>query len=462
MLSSAAPAAFAQPARPLLVGSGPAEVVLVDERALATVRADARADSLVASCTANTRFESPEADARVQRFRAWDFEDALARDPSTIVFLLLPVERGRLDCGDGDVQRRVVAARGVRFSRDSVLAEGEDIVSAILYRGAERLADGGPVASPLLFVTPWGDRAGVAQGWRIDVPLERLAPAAWGSTDDVYVIVQRSGERAQWRVGIPAAVIDSLWGRAGPRRAAELPETSPAESRLFADAPEDAALRRAHEGFAAGALRQPILDAARRLEAGTLAAADRRSAAVQLASTFAHAGDEPMARHYLRHAFATEPCLALDAETPTALARLALPLERTGGRCRPRGVLRFALTGGLIPGAARPTDPRRAALGALAVGTALLLWRQARDGFERSRELYRDYLAIEYTGGRPTGPLAMAAYDDAESQRRKAVWLLRVAIGLVTASVAEGAWSEYRYNLYLRDIRDYGRVQRVP
>lgn len=459
-LAIAAPAAFAQPARPLLVAPGPAEVLLVDERALPTIRADWQADSTVARCTARARLDSAESNAAVQRFRAWDFEEAFSRDPSTVVVLLLPVERGRMDCRDDASQRTVAAARGLRFSRDTALTAGEEIVAAELYRGDVRLADAS--MSPLLFVTPWGDRLGTAQGWRFDVSLDRFAPAAWGSTDDVYLLVQRAGETVQRRLGIPAATIDSLWARASARRAARLPATAPPESRLFATPPDDGALLRAYQAFATGELQQPAIDAGRRLAGRGLTAADRRSAAVQLASTFAHAGDEPMARHYLRHAFAVEPCLALNAETPSALARLAAPFEREGGRCTPRGAVRFALTGGLIPGAARPLNPRRAALGALATIAAVIVWDHSRDGFERSRELYREYLALEYTGGRPVGPLALEAYDKAEAERRQAVWLLRAAVALVTASVAEGAWSEFRYNVYLRDIRDYGQVRRVP
>jgi hypothetical protein len=459
-LAISASAAVAQPARPLLVAPGPAEVVLVDERALAPIRADWQTDSTVARCTARTRLNSAEANTAVQRFRAWDFDETFARDPSTVVILLLPVERGRMDCRDADSQRTVAAARGLRFSRDTALTVGEEIVAAELYRGDVRLAAAS--LAPMLFVTPWGDRMGAAQGWRFDVPLERLAPAAWGSTDDVYLLVQRSGEAAQRRVGIPAATIDSLWGRASARRAARLPAISPPESRLFAAPPEDGALLRAYQAFAAGEMQQPVVDAGRRFAGRGLSDADRRSAAVQLASTFAHAGDEPMARHYLRRAFDVEPCLALNAETPAALARLALPFEREGGRCTSRSAVRFVLTGGLIPGAARPLNPRRAAIGALATIAALIAWDHSRDGFERSRELYREYLAFEYTGGSPVGPLALAAYDEAEAKRRQAVWLLRAAIGLVTASVAEGAWSEFRYNAYLRDIRDYGQVLRVP
>lgn len=458
----AAPAALAQAARPLLVAPGPAEVVLVDQRSLATIRSDGQADSTVARCAARVRLDSASANEAVQRFRAWDFEDAFARDPSTIVLLLLPVERGRTDCRDATSQRTVIAARGVRFSSDTMLTPGEDIVNAELYRGDVRLSGGETSATPMLFVTPWGQRRGAGLGWRFDITLEQLAPAPWGTTDDVYLLVRRSGESIQRRLGIPAAVIDSLWERAAGRRAARLPAVSPPESRLFAPPPEDGALLRAHQSFVAGQLQQPVLDAARRFAGGGLSDADRRSAAVQLASTFAHAGDETMARLYLRQAFENEPCLALNAETPAALARLAAPFERDGGRCRARGVVRFALTGGLIPGAARPLHPRRAALGVLAIAGAYLLWQHSNEGFANSRELYREYLAIEYTGAQPTGPLALAAYDEAEAARRSAVWLLRGAIGLLAASAAEGAWSEWRYNVYLRGIRDYGQVQRVP
>lgn len=452
----------AQALRPLFVGSGAAEVLIVDERAAAMLASDSQADSLVSRCAALARVDSDRADPAVLGFRAWEFGPGEARDPETITFLLLPVERGRLDCRDSDLQRTVVAGRGVRFSSDTTLGPGEQIVAAALYRGDVRLDDGASTSAPLLFVTPWGNRRDAATGWRVDVALDQLAVASWGTTDDVYFLIRREGEVAQRRIGIPAAIIDSLWDRAAPRRAVGLPSTASAGYRLLGAPTEDRGAVMSHQALVAGELRAPVLAAAQRVVGGGLSTADRRALRINLASSFAESGDLTMARHYLSGAFRAEPCLTLNPETPPALAQLAAPLERYGASCQPRGPIRFVLTGGLVPGLTRPFTPKRVALGLAAVVGAALIYAEAGASFERGRAHYRDYLAVEYTGGVPSEALALAYYDKAESARQRGVWLVRGAALLVAGSVAEGAWSEWKFNAALRALRDYGVVLRVP
>lgn len=458
----AAHAIEAQPSRPLLASAGAFEILLVDQRAVATLHADALADSMVTRCTAKTRLEGSMSNAEVLAFRAWDFDDAFDRDRETISFLLLPVESLRMDCNDPDTQRRAAALRGVRFSRDTTVGPDREIIDAALFRGRERLSDEVGRPTPLLFVTPWGDRRGIASGWRFDVPLSRLAPGAEGTTDDVYFLVRVAAEASPRWVEIPDATINALWQRAASLRAEALPNEIAPASMLLAAAPSDSVLARTHRSFVDGALQRPVMDAELRLRSGLLSQGDRLAAAVQLASAFSQGGDTPMAQHYLRAAYAAEPCLVLHADTPAPLATLARPMQREGGACRPRGALRFALTGGLIPGGARPSGLAREVVGGLAIASAVYLVRRSMDAFASGRAHYRDYLNVEYTGGAPAGPVALAAYDRAESSRRQGVLFFQAAVGVLTVSVVEGAWSEWLYNRHLRSVRSYGQVQRAP
>lgn len=460
-LALSAESLAAQALRPLFVGSGAAEVLIVDERAAAMLASDSQADSLVSRCAALARVDSERADPEVLGFRAWDFGSAETRAAETITFLLLPVERGRLDCRDSELQRTVVAGRGIRFSSDTTLGPGEQIVSAALYRGDVRLDDGTLSGAPLLFVTPWGNRRDAATAWRVDVTLDQLAAASWGTVDDVYFLIRREGEVAHRRIGIPAAVVDSLWDRAAQRRARSLPSTAPAGYRLLGAPSGDRGAVMAHQALVAGELRAPVLAAAQRVMGGGLSTEDRRALQVSLASSFAEAGDLTMARHYLSAAFRAERCLTLNPETPPALAQLAEPLEQYGASCRPRGPVRFVLTGGFVPGLARPLRPTRVVLGLAALAGIAAIYSEAGTAFERGRAHYRDYLAVEYTGGIPSEALALDYYDKAESARRQGVWLVRGAALLLAGAVAEGVWSEWKFNAALRALRDYGVVIRV-
>lgn len=457
--------AQAPAALPLVVDGGRVELLVLDAASLTDQLANARANLLLRRCVSVLRpppanLAEAQRDSALPNFRAWDFGPRIATNPDRVLLLLLPVEAGRMDCADEAAQHSIVAARGIRIARDTTVAGSDALVSASLQLGGTKRVDVVPLPGVMRFVTARGNFDLRSTAWIAELDLSDLAPDTQGRATELVVqyVMEGTGARS---FSVPGSVVDALWLRAVERRVAQrIPrEASAPGPRLVAPPPLPSSLRAAYDGYRQGALGPYAAAAAAALTRENLSVEDRRSTLVTLGGAFAQAGDREMATQLFRSAYAADPCLRLNGALPDAVRQVTAPLAAPVRECEPRGLARFALTGGLIPGLARPRRGSYVARAAIALaGTAALAY-VATTALGEAEDSYASYLATQFNTA-PTGASAQASalYARAEDRRRAGVSLARAAIALYGAAVLDGYLVERKYNRYLRRLVEYGDV----
>lgn len=441
-----------KPRAPIRIGSGVADIVMLEPSGAAYVHADSTMVALVLACRRVTLVH-PADSARLVRAPLRHAEGG------AVTIVVLPHSGERLDCKSPLQENQVAIARGVRLTLDTVRARGSTITEIALRRGGEVLP-GDRAIGPAIRFTPLGtltESRGVAQ---VSVGFEAFAPDAAGVPNDLEIEVTLEGEAAPLRVRIPEQAILELWERRLRERAREAASrrANPSLHALLLPVPRDPALRAARRLYDGRKYPEAQDSALIRLEAGGLRRADRLSARIQLALTALAHADTLAARIHFQHAVAAEPCVALGANTPEGARALLASIRRPAGACEPIPLHWAAFRGAVRPGAGHPTRNRPRVIGYAAVGAIGLALLGGWQADVQATKDYEAYLRFSpSTADQNAGADAAArAYDRAVASQRRSdglVWLAAVGWGV---AIVDGVVSELSRRDEIPRLQRYG------
>lgn len=435
-------------ARPIVLSIPRVTVTILPPGALSRVASEASLRASAGTCAQFLALDSAGITG-IALGRPWGALDETIAGQPVVTFSVTPVAARPALCAPEGELRDAAVANGFLYLADTVMNLAPRVARVELRVNDEVVAPLAQGSAGVLAVAPGVQTRLADSQRRLHLAPDLFAIGPTGAVPRIELLVWVGEDRVPTTTVLSTEVINQVLAPTLRWRAARLSSAgAPRVSPVSLPVPRDRVLQRARASYRAGNPATASLEALARLASEpSLAHADSLAAQMQLALTWAQAGDAPAARTMFAEAHRTEACLFLPATSP-AVARELMEAVRPAQACSPQSTV-LELKRSLIPGGAqREGDGMRRRAGQVVFGLVVAQAAVAVGTGLMARSLYNQY-STEVAD--PSG-----VWSRAESARGVANAAIAGAAITWGLSALEAAYRVGRRNRALANRRDYG------